>query len=131
MGIDYGEVRIGIALSDPLRIISKPFEVIPNNQDIWKKIRSIVKMQNIGKIVIGLPVNLKGEDTKKTLEVRNFTKKFNKEIDIETVFWDERYSSAEANELLKKMGYSPQEGRKYIDKIAASLILKDYLENNK
>ncbi len=103
MCIDHGETRIGIALSDPLQIISRPYKVISNtNDNTLAEIKKIIEEENIGKIVVGLPVNLKGEDTIRTGEVREFVKKLKKNISIPVIFWDERYSTVEANEILKK-----------------------------
>jgi len=129
MGIDFGEVRIGIALSDPLQIISQPFLVLANNENTINEIQTIIKTEKVGKIILGLPQNLDGEDTKKTLEVREFAEKLKNNVDVPLFFWDERYSSVEANEQLKKMGYTVSESRKVVDKVAASIILKSYMEN--
>lgn len=129
MGIDFGEVRIGIALSDPLQIISQPFLVIPNNDDTISEIQKIIKTEEVSKIILGLPLNLDGDDTKKTLEVREFAEMLTNSVDVPVTFWDERYTSVEANEHLKKMGYTIAESRKVIDKVAASIILKNYMEN--
>ena len=128
MGIDYGEVRIGLALSDPLQIISQPFKVIRNNEDTFSEINKIVKSEEVGKIILGLPQNLSGEDTKKTIEVRDFAEILKSKVDVPVIFWDERYTSVEANEELKQMGYTIAESRKVIDKVAASIILKSYME---
>ena len=129
MGIDFGEVRIGIALSDPLQIISQPYRVIPNDDDTISEIKNIIKSEEVRKIILGLPLNLDGEDTKKTLEVREFSEVLKSNVDIPVIFWDERYTTVEANEELKLMGYGIAESRKVIDKVAASIILKNYMEN--
>ncbi|MEA2095065.1 MAG: Holliday junction resolvase RuvX [Candidatus Cloacimonadota bacterium] len=129
MGIDFGEVRIGIALSDPLQIISQPYRVIPNDDDTISEIKNIIKSEEVRKIILGLPLNLDGEDTKKTLEVREFFEVLKSNVDIPVIFWDERYTTVEANEQLKHMGYGIAESRKVIDKVAASIILKNYMEN--
>lgn len=129
MGIDFGEVRIGIALSDPLQIISQPYRVIPNDDDTISEIKKIIKSEEVRKIILGLPLNLDGEDTKKTLEVREFSEVLKSNVDIPVIFWDERYTTVEANEQLKHMGYGIAESRKVIDKVAASIILKNYMEN--
>ncbi len=129
MGIDFGEVRIGIALSDPLQIISQPYRVIPNDDDTISEIKNIIKSEEVRKIILGLPLNLNGEDTKKTLEVREFSEVLKSNVNIPVIFWDERYTSVEANEELKHMGYGIAESRKVIDKVAASIILKNYMEN--
>ncbi len=129
MGIDFGEVRIGIALSDPLQIISQPFRVITNNDNTISEIQDIIKTEEVGKIILGLPVNLDGEDTKKTMEVREFADILKNNVDIPVIFYDERYTTVEANEELKQMGYGIAESRKVVDKVAASIILKSYMEN--
>lgn len=131
IGIDYGEVRIGLALSDPLQIIAQPFKVIPNNEHTFMEISKILKAKDVEKIILGLPQNLAGEDTKKTLEVREFAKKLKSCVDVPIIFWDERYTSVEANEKLKLMGYSISESRKVIDKVAASIILNSYMEEQR
>ncbi|HCX73179.1 MAG TPA: Holliday junction resolvase RuvX [Candidatus Cloacimonas sp.] len=131
MGIDFGTVRVGIALSDPMQIIARPYVVLANDSTIFTKINKIISEKNVSQIVLGLPVNLSGEDTEKTKEVREFAKKLKKTTQIPLTFSDERYTSVEANQLLEKMGYSIRDSRKVIDKVAAALILKGYLETVK
>ncbi len=130
MGIDHGAVRIGIAISDPMHIIARPYKVIINDNDLLDNITSIIKKENIGKIILGLPLNLDGEDTQKTKEVRNFAESLEKNVSIPIILWDERYTTVEANEALQEMGYNIHESKDVIDKVAASLILRNYLENN-
>ncbi|MCK4654984.1 MAG: Holliday junction resolvase RuvX [Candidatus Cloacimonetes bacterium] len=124
-------MRVGLALSDPLQIISQPYKVIPNDESLFEKIREIVNSKNVGKIVLGLPLNLDGEDTFKTREVRKFAEILKKKINIPIILWDERYTTVEANEILKKMDYGIKESKDVIDKVAASIILKNYLDSNK
>jgi putative Holliday junction resolvase len=131
MGIDHGAVRVGIAISDPMQIIARPYKVIINNDDLLDKITNIIKKENIGKIILGLPLNLDGKDTQKTNEVRDFAEKLKKDISVPVILWDERYTTVEANEALQEMGYNIHESKDVIDKVAASLILRNYLENNK
>ena len=67
LAIDYGEKRIGVALSDPLQIISRPYRVLDNSGDaVFDEIKSIIRAENVGKVIVGLPLNLAGEDTLKT-----------------------------------------------------------------
>lgn len=131
MGIDYGTVRVGIALTDPMQIIARPYTVLKNNTALFENIEEIINEKQVSKIILGLPINLSGTDSKKTIEVRNFAHELANRLDIPLEFSDERFTSNEANQLLKKMGYSIQESRKVIDKIAAALILKNYLESLK
>ena len=72
MAIDFGEKRIGIALTDPLRIFAKPHVVVPNTESKFDDIKKIIRDEMVGEIILGLPQNLAGEDTQKTLEVRAF-----------------------------------------------------------
>lgn len=129
MGIDYGEVRIGIALTDPLRIISKPYKVLINNTGFFSELKQILRKEDVRKIILGLPLNLAGDDSKKTLEVRAFKELLEAEVDIPVIFYDERYTTAEATDELKKMGYDSKERKKVIDMMAASIILKNYMED--
>ena len=130
MCIDYGEVRVGIALSDPLQIISNPFTVLSNNKDtLFQELKSIINAEKVGKIILGLPLNLDGEDTDKTRQVRKFAEELQKAITLPFEFWDERYSTVEANQALKKMGYDSKKSRTVVDKVAAAIILKDYLDS--
>jgi putative Holliday junction resolvase len=131
MAIDYGEKRVGIALSDPLRIIAKPFRVLlRQSETFFDELRNIIKEQNVKQIVLGIPYNLAGNETKKTLEVKDFATLLQEEIDTPLVFWDETYTTVQANESLKSSGYSIEDARKVVDKVAASFILKSYLANH-
>ena len=129
LGIDYGEVRVGIALSDPMRIISKPYKVLPNKDNLFEEINDIIKNEGVGKVVLGLPLNLKGEDSKKTIEVREFKEKLQNFLEVPIEFYDESYTTSEATDILKKMGYDSKQRRKVIDMMAASIILKGYMDD--
>lgn len=130
MAVDYGSVRIGVALSDPLRIIARPFTTIVNRgAETYSELIEIVHQENVGKVIVGLPLNLAGEDSLKTIEVREFTSKLAEVLEVPIEFWDERYSTVEADRILKQMGYTISGSRKVVDKMAAALILKDYLDN--
>lgn len=130
MGIDYGHVRIGIALSDPLRIIAKPFRTIQNDgENVFSEINRIITEKIVGKIVLGLPITLDGNYSQKTLEVKQFGENLEKHISIPIEFWDERYTTDDANEILKKQGFGIKESKQVIDQIAASIILKNYMDN--
>jgi putative Holliday junction resolvase len=131
MAIDYGSKRIGIAFSDPLRMFAKAHSVVENTslEECLEKIRELAKSQHTTLIVVGMPYAIDGSHTPKTRETQAFYEKLQGYMDIEVIFWDERYSSAEAETELKKMGKSWQEARKMVDAMAAAMILKSYLEN--
>jgi putative Holliday junction resolvase len=129
LAIDYGEKRIGMALSDPMQTIGRPYRVLANDESFWQELAAIISSEQVGRIVIGLPLNFEGEDTRKTLEVREFTKQLAEKTAIPWEFVNESFTSQDANAALKQMGYNVRESRKVIDKIAAALILRNYLEN--
>jgi putative holliday junction resolvase len=130
LGIDYGSAKIGLALSDPLKMISKPFQVIRNKgEETIKEIEEIVKQKNVEKIVLGLPLDKDGSDSAKTEEVRNFAHYLSLKFTIPIILWDERYTTCDANSFLKEIGIDYKKSKEVVDKIAASIILKDYLES--
>jgi len=129
LAIDFGTVRIGIAISDPLRIIARPYRVLANSDSFFDELRTIIARENVGEVVLGLPLNLAGEDTDKTREVRVFEEKLREEISLPVQFFDERYTTVEANSALKKLGYSFRDERAVIDMVAASILLQSYMDN--
>ncbi|HOH79920.1 MAG TPA: Holliday junction resolvase RuvX [Candidatus Cloacimonadota bacterium] len=132
LAIDHGTVRIGLAISDPLRIFAKPLKVIPNQgfRAVSTQILDLIKDQEVGMVLLGLPLAIDGSKTPKTLEVEKFGEKLMQLLEVELIFWDERYSSSEAEAELRKLGYSWQESRSLRDAMAAAMILKNYLEHN-
>ena len=133
MSIDYGEKRIGVAITDPLRMFASPFATIKHKGDayIFSELEKLVIQNRIEKIIVGLPMNLKSEDTKKTVEVRLFYEKLTKEINVPAELYDERYSTSDASDLLKEKGLSIKDSRNVIDQVAAAVILRNYLQNFK
>lgn len=130
MAIDYGEKRIGIALSDPLKMFSKPFIVLINEgkQKFLADIKSLIHKQTVSEIILGYPLGESGQQTKKTLEILKIHKFLTKNLDIKITLHDERFTTVDANNELKKLGYNYMQAKKVIDMVAASLILKSYME---
>ncbi len=131
LAIDYGEKRIGIAVSDPLRTIGRPYKVLANDGKFWEELETIIAEENIGRIIVGLPLNFSGADTQKTREVRKFAEELSVRIKIPWEFTDESFTTVDGNRALKEMGYDVLASRKVIDKVAAALILRNYLETQR
>ena len=131
LAIDYGEKRVGLALSDPLRIFAKPYLVVPNTgfKPLVARLTGIIESQQVGLVVLGMPYAIEGGDTLKTTETKAFKLKLEKRLDVPVVAWDERYSTADAISELIKLGYGWKERRQLQDAMAATVILKDYLES--
>lgn len=134
MGIDFGTTRMGISLSDPLQIIAQPFTTLGNQPGIIARICDIVKNEDIGVIVVGMPLNLKGEKGKKAQEVEKFIDEIRKATDAEVVHWDERFTTSIAHQTLLTMGTKRDERRKKkgrVDSMAAAILLQGYLDSRK
>jgi len=132
LAIDYGEKRIGLAISDALKIFAKPYDIIANTsyEDIVQQLIRIIQSNHVEKVIVGVPWSIEGEETNKTKETLTFIAKLKESLPVPVIGADERYTTSEANELLKQMGYDWKKARKHIDSIAACLILKGYLDNN-
>ncbi len=128
MGIDYGHVRIGIALSDPSHTIARPYEVIANNANTFDELNKIIQKESVCLIVLGLPLNLSGEYTQKTREVQAFADILAQQTSLPIEFLDERYTSAEALDIARQYGMSERQARGKLDKIAAAIILSQFLK---
>lgn len=129
LGIDYGDTRIGIALSDPLQIITKPYITLKNNSDFFVKLESIVNEKEVKTIVVGYPYGMKGQITKQTEKVDLFIDRLKKNIDIDVVKVDERLSSKSAENLLKKQGFKTGHNKSMIDDTSAAIILQEYIDS--
>ena len=134
MGIDFGTTRIGISLSDPLQIIAQPYTTLGNRRGVIAEICAIALEQEVGLIVVGMPLNLKGEKGKKAQEVEKFISEVSKETDIEVVHWDERFTTSIAHQTLLAMGTKREERRNKkgrVDSMAAAILLQGFLDSRK
>jgi len=131
IGIDYGEVRVGISLSDLTQTIAKPFRTISykNLDDLLTQLKEIIIANEVDKLVVGVPYNMKGEDTKQTLKVKEFISFLESNLSYDIELIDERLSSIEAEKTMHKMNIKTGHNKSDIDKIAASVILQEYLDS--
>ncbi|MBT3581377.1 Holliday junction resolvase RuvX [bacterium] len=128
LAIDYGEKRIGLALSDPLWLTAQPLSFLENNKIFFVELQKIIQEYDVKKIVLGLPKNLQGHDTAKTLEVRTFAEKLQKNLSMEVVFWDERFSTVAVNKFLIGADVSRKKRKKVVDSQAAAFFLQGYMD---
>ena len=132
LAIDFGEKRVGLALSDPMKIIAKPFKTIfySNQNDLINKIALIIKDKEIEKIILGLPKGLKGNNTSQTNIVIEFYNYIKNKIDIPIVMEDERLSSVSAKKSLILQDIKTGHNKALIDETAAAIFLQLYLDKN-
>ncbi|MBC8214560.1 MAG: Holliday junction resolvase RuvX [Candidatus Marinimicrobia bacterium] len=130
LGIDFGDRRIGLAISDPMGIIASPYSTIDRKivPDIFSEIDKIILKHNISKIVVGLPLTMKGTDSEQTKKVREFVEELKTKINLPIKVIDERLSSLSAQKVLVEQGIKTGHNKGEIDKTAAAILLQEYLE---
>ena len=129
MGIDYGKVRIGIALTDLLKTIASPYEdykSVSLQKDVEYFVK-LVKEKEVEKIVLGLPLNMDGSEGERAKRTRIFGEMLEKACSVPVVYQDERLSSVEAENYLLDGDVRRDKRKNLIDKVAATIILEDYL----
>ena len=131
LGIDFGEKRVGLAISDKSNLIASPFKTINyiNENDLVSQLERIVIENNIENFVLGLPINMKGEDTAQTRGVRKFKESLSS-LDLPIIYEDERLSSVSAKNSLILQNIKTGHNKSEIDKTAAAIILQQYLDKN-
>jgi putative holliday junction resolvase len=131
LGIDYGERRIGLAISDPLGIIAQTLPTLDTKKvkDVFDEIKKIVEEKDVGKIVLGFPRNMDGTTGERGEKVKEFANKLKEKIGKEIDFWDERLTSVESLKLLREEKRKIKREKKIVDQISAVLILQGYLNN--
>ena len=133
LALDYGDKKIGTAISDPLNIIAKPLDIIINNgwKNVSKEIIILVKNYNVSKVVVGLPITLKNQVSKQTQEVYNFIEYLSPNLPVPIIAYDERLTSLVAKQSLILQGVKTGYNKKEIDKTAAAIFLQNYLDESK
>lgn len=135
LGIDYGEARVGIALTDPLNITAQGLETIQRNGSdkvVLKRLDEILSEYDVDTIVVGMPLNLKGEKTVRAEITERFIHKlkckYNK-IKIETI--DERLTTVAAHKTMNFLNVNKNKKKNIVDTISAVYILETYINKNK
>ena len=129
LGIDYGDSRIGLAMSDPLKIIASPFKTIRNegNKKCLQVFQSLIKEKDVEAIVVGLPMGLKGQETAQTKKVREFADLLYA-LKLPIHLEDERLSSVSAKKSMIQQNIKTGHNKGLIDQRAAAIILQQFLD---
>ena len=129
MGIDYGDARTGIAISDLLCFIVGTTMVIHsrNTEKTLAEIQRLVTENDVGEIVIGLPKNMDGTEGARAQLCREFAAAVESTTGVKVVMWDERRTTVEAHNILSAHNYHGKKRKNTVDAVAASLILEGYL----
>ena len=129
MGVDYGDARTGIAISDLLCSIVGSTTVIHSRKDekTIAEIRKLVQENSIGEIVVGLPKNMDGSEGPRAEVCRSFAEQLKEATGLPVAMWDERRTTVEAHNILSEHNYHGKKRKNTVDAVAASLILEGYL----
>jgi putative Holliday junction resolvase len=128
LGLDFGHVRIGAAISDELQLLAHPLETIPANGHAPLRIAEIVRERKIDHVVAGVPRRMNGQVGTAATEVLQFVEKLRAILPCPVVTWDERLTTAAAQRALRDAGKKTRETRGYVDQVAAQMILQSYLD---
>ena len=132
LAIDYGQKRLGLALSDPLRVTAQPFATWrrSNRRRDLARLRDLCREQGVGLILVGLPMHLEGANSAMAAEASRFAELVRAELGKPVELVDERLSSWEAEQTLSEDGLarSREHRRHKLDEVAAAVILRDYLQ---
>lgn len=129
LGIDYGDSRVGIAVSDPLGITAQGVGTVKNKgcERLLSELSEIIKQYEPEKIVVGLPKNMDGTEGFRADATKEFTEELEKIYKGEIVLWDERLSTVSASAILNTTNTRGKDRKKVLDTVAACIILENYM----
>ena len=133
MGLDYGTKTVGVALSDAMLMIAQPYETITRERPAQlrktlQRLEAIIKEQEVGEIVLGLPKNMNNTEGERAAATREFQEMLERRTLLPVYRQDERLTTIEADRILEETGVAHSARKEHIDKIAAAIILQTYLD---
>jgi putative Holliday junction resolvase len=130
LGVDYGDVRIGLALSDELALLAHPAATLANDGSTLVTIRDLVIRKQVTGIVVGVPRNMNGTFGPSADKAKKFGEELRKHLpEQRLIFWDERLTTAEAQRVLHGAGKNIKSSRPVLDQVAAQILLQSYLDS--
>jgi len=137
LSIDFGHVRIGVSISDPMKIIASPFATLEGAKKpvvaakkVASQLEALLKKHSykIEKIIIGLPIHLSGEESTRSQEVREFAKELEVQMKTPVTFFDERLTSVQAERSLKEAELSRKKRTTFVDAVSSTILLQCFLD---
>ncbi len=133
LGVDYGSVRVGLAICDSERIIASPLSIYhrrdaPRDAEYFRK---LVESEQVVGLVVGLPVHISGDEGGKAKEARAFGDWLAGITGLPVEYWDERYTTVDADAYLRGAGLSRERRKERLDKVAAQILLQAYLDSTR
>ncbi|HLF07722.1 MAG TPA: Holliday junction resolvase RuvX [Dehalococcoidia bacterium] len=132
LGLDVGERRLGVAVSDPDGVLASPVAVVERRGTLldFRAIADLAEAHEVARIIVGLPISLNGSIGPQAQRVLAFIEELRPLTPVPIETWDERYTSVAAEDLLRQAGLSPAKRRQRIDSAAAAVLLQDYLDSH-
>jgi putative Holliday junction resolvase len=135
MGIDYGERRIGLAVSDPTGVLATPIDTIirrKGKRPPLARMERVAREREVEMLVVGLPLTLEGQENEWCEEVRAFGDALAKRLEVPVAYVDERFSSVRAEQAIRSIGLSKRdrEDKARVDAAAAAIILQSWLDGD-
>jgi putative Holliday junction resolvase len=130
LGLDIGDARTGVAISDELGIAAHPLCTIhrKSRKAVLAELQELVTAHKVERIVVGLPLQLDGETGTQARKVKRFAERLEQQVNLPIVFWDESFTTFEAAQILRGTKKRRKKRKQVIDQVAAVLILEGYLE---
>ncbi len=128
LAIDYGRVRVGMAVAHETAGIPRPLPVVHLDTGFWAMLRDVVSQWEVGRIVVGLPLIKGGEEGEMAVEAREFAQRVQRETQLPVELWDEGLTTWEAKGVLRGRGVSERRQKGKRDSVAAALLLERYLK---
>lgn len=128
MAVDWGRVRVGVALSDPMRMFASPYDTLDarSRDRLLESIASIIEREEVGLVVVGLPYNMDGSEGTSAEEARKLAGQIH-DLGVAVDTLDERLTSFEAEQKLREIGRKPSRDKGRVDRAAAAILLQEYL----
>jgi len=132
LSIDYGKKRIGLALSDPMKILASPYKTLQtgkNHAETVSFLQKEIEVNNVEKIVMGLPLHLSNKESELSEEVRALAALLEEKTSLPLVLWDERLTSKEVDRVMRAGDVKRKKRAQHVDTLSATLILQNYLDS--
>lgn len=131
LALDHGTRRIGIAVSDELKMIAQPLEFVPAEPfaDFLARLKDLLREKEVELILVGMPRNMDGSYGPAALKVQDFVAALKNAVTVPVQTWDERLTSVQANRLLIQGNVRRDQRKQKVDKMAAAILLQSYLDS--
>ncbi len=130
LALDYGRRRIGMALSDGLQLTAQPYATWEAKDwtSFFERLNLLIDQESVERIVVGMPVTLRGEKGRMAEELEAFIKALGEAVSVPIITWDERFTTRQAHRALHEMGKKPSRHKALVDTLSAVFLLQNYLE---